>query len=127
MGFAARCEAAEPWAHGMSCSQTHVKLLDLGKSIAETILVGAIAVIAYLNVSADVSRLVKRLSSRDRSRAGPNDVSRSERVEVQLFIDGKLSGTQTANLATGCCSRRMGQRRMARLQLRITGVGARKS
>jgi hypothetical protein len=75
--------------------------LLIGKSIAETILVGAIAVIAYLNAFPPTFHGWGEAVVESRSIAGwaVNDVSQWERVEVQLFIDGKLSGTQTANLS----------------------------
>ena len=75
--------------------------LLIGKSIAETILVGAIAVVAYLNAFPPTFHGWGEAVVQSRSIAGwaVNDVSQWERVEVQLFIDGKLSGTQTANLS----------------------------
>jgi hypothetical protein len=75
--------------------------LLIGKSIAETILVGAIAVVAYLSAFPPTFHGWGEAVVESRSIAGwaVNDAAPWERVEVQLFIDGKLSGTQTANLS----------------------------
>jgi hypothetical protein len=75
--------------------------LLIGKSIAETILVGAIAVAAYLIAFPPTFHGWGEAVVESRSIAGwaVNDASPWERVEVQLFIDGKLSGVQTANLS----------------------------
>jgi len=75
--------------------------LLIGKSIAETILVGAIAVGVYLNAFPPTFHGWGEAVAASRSIAGwaVNDAEPWERVEVQLFIDGKLSGTQLANLS----------------------------
>lgn len=75
--------------------------LLIGKSIAETILVGAIAVGAYLTAFPPVFHGWGEAVVESRSIAGwaVNDLAPWQRVEVQLFIDGKLSGVQTANLS----------------------------
>lgn len=75
--------------------------LLIGKSIAETILVGAIAVGAYLNAFPPTFHGWGEAVVESRSIAGwaVNDAKPWERIEVQLFIDGKLSGTQTANFS----------------------------
>jgi hypothetical protein len=75
--------------------------LLIGKSIAETILVGAIAVGVYLNAFPPTFHGWGEAVAASRSIAGwaVNDADPWERVEVQLFIDGKLSGTQLANLS----------------------------
>lgn len=74
--------------------------LLIGKSIAETILVGAIAVGAYLNAFPPTFKGWGEAVSVTRSIAGwaVNDAAPGQRVVVQLFVDGKLSGIQTANL-----------------------------
>jgi hypothetical protein len=73
----------------------------IGKSIAETILVGAIAVGAFLNAFPPTFHGWGEAVVESRSIAGwaVNDAQPWERIEVQLFVDGKLSGTQTANLS----------------------------
>jgi hypothetical protein len=75
--------------------------LLIGKSIAETMLVGAIAVGAYLNAFPPTFHGWGEAVPASRSIAGwaVNDADSWERVEVHLFIDGKLSGTQLANLS----------------------------
>lgn len=75
--------------------------LLIGKSLAETILVGALAVGAYLNAFPPTFHGWGEALIESRSIAGwaVNDASPWQRVEVQLFVDGKLSGTQTANLS----------------------------
>lgn len=75
--------------------------LLIGKSIAETILVGAIAVGAYVNAFPPTFHGWGEAVVETRSIAGwaVNDAAPSQRVEVQLFVDGKLSGTQTANVS----------------------------
>src|SRR5688572_2932113 len=75
--------------------------LLIGKSIAETILVGTIAVGAYLNAFPPTFHGWGEAVSETRSIAGwaVNDAAPGQRVLVQLFMDGKLSGIQTANLS----------------------------
>lgn len=75
--------------------------LLIGKSIAETILVGAIAVGAYLTAFPPTFHGWGEAVVESRSIAGwaVNDVAPWQRVEVQLFIDGKLTSVQTANLS----------------------------
>lgn len=75
--------------------------LLIGKSIAETILVGAIAIVAYLNAFPPTFHGWGEAVVESRSIAGwaVNDFAPWERVEVQLFIDGKPSGDQIANLS----------------------------
>jgi hypothetical protein len=75
--------------------------LLIGKSIAETILVGALAVGAYLNAFPPTFHGWGEAVVESRSIAGwaVNDATPWERVEVQLFIDGKLSASQAANLS----------------------------
>lgn len=75
--------------------------LLIGKSIAETLLVGAIAVGAYLNAFPPTFHGWGEAVIESRSIAGwaVNDAAPWERVEVQVSVDGKLSGAQTANLS----------------------------
>jgi len=73
----------------------------IGKSIAETILVGAIAVAAYLNAFPPTFHGWGEAVIERRSIAGwaVNNATPTQPVEVQLFIDGKLTGAQVANLS----------------------------
>lgn len=75
--------------------------LLIGKSIAETILVGAIAVVAFLNAFPPTFHGWGEAVVERRSIAGwaVNDATPAQPVEVQIFIDGKLKGAQVANLS----------------------------
>jgi hypothetical protein len=75
--------------------------LLIGKSILETLLVGTIAVVVYLNTFPPTFHGWGEAVLDSRSIAGwaVNDASAWERVEVQLFVDGKLQGSQVANLS----------------------------
>lgn len=77
-----------------------VQLL-IGKSIVETILVGTIAVLVFLNVFPPGFKGWGEAVVETRSIAGwaVNAGEPWERVEVQLFIDGKLYGAQVAQLS----------------------------
>ena len=73
----------------------------ISKSIVETILVGAIAICAYLNAFPPTFHGWGEAVVESRSIAGwaVNDADPWRRVEVELFIDGKPSGEQIANLS----------------------------
>src|SRR5687768_18067699 len=73
----------------------------IGKSIAETILVGVIAVGAYLNAFPPTFHGWGEAVVESRSVAGwaVNDADPWQRVQVQLFINGIPSGEQIANLS----------------------------
>jgi hypothetical protein len=75
--------------------------LLIGKSIAETLLVGAIAVGVYVNAFPPMFYGWGEAVAASRSIAGwaVNGADAWERVEVHLYIDGKLAGTQLANLS----------------------------
>ncbi len=75
--------------------------LLIGKSIAETIFVGAIAVGVYLNAFPPTFHGWGEAVAVSRSIAGwaVNDVDAWERVEVQIFLDGRLTATQIANIS----------------------------
>ncbi len=80
---------------------TRLVNLLIAKSILETILVGTIAVVVYLNAFpptfhgwGEAVEETKSISGWVVSNADP-----WRRVEVQLFIDGKLIGTQVAFLS----------------------------
>ena len=72
--------------------------LLIAKSILETVLVGAIAVAVYLNAFPPTFHGWGEAVAESRSISGwaVNDASPWQRVEVQLFVDGKLMGTQVA-------------------------------
>ena len=71
---------------------TRLVNLLIAKSILETILVGTIAVVVYLNAFPPTFQVgVKRSAGRRVSRDGLLVIRDPwRRVEVQLFIDGKL-------------------------------------
>jgi hypothetical protein len=73
----------------------------IGKSIAETILVGAIAVVAYLNAFPPTFHGWGEAVEQTRSIAGwaVNDADPWQRVQVQVFIDGKPGEEKLANLS----------------------------
>ena len=73
----------------------------IGKSIAETILVGAIAVVAYLNAFPPTFHGWGEAVPEVRSIAGwaVNDADPWQRLEVQLFLDGKPNAEQIANVS----------------------------
>jgi hypothetical protein len=75
--------------------------LLIGKSILETLLVGTIAVVVYLSTFPPTFHGWGEAVHESRSIAGwaVNDAAGWERVEVQLFVDDRLQGSQTANLS----------------------------
>ncbi|HEY2963845.1 MAG TPA: hypothetical protein VGJ37_15605 [Pyrinomonadaceae bacterium] len=75
--------------------------LLIGKSILETILVGALAVAVYMNVFPPTFHGWGEAVMETRSIAGwaVNNAQPWERVEVQLFIDGKFHSVQVAQLS----------------------------
>ena len=79
------------------------RLLNLliGKSIAETVLVGVIAVVVYLNAFPPTFYGWGEAVVESRAIAGwaVNDADPEKLVEVQLFVDGKFERTQTAQLS----------------------------
>jgi hypothetical protein len=77
-----------------------VKLLIV-KSILDTVLVATIAVLVYLNAFPPTFHGWGEAVVQERSIAGwaVNDANPGQRVEVQLFIDGKFVGTQLAQLS----------------------------
>lgn len=75
--------------------------LLIGKSILETILAATIAVVVFLDVFPPAFKGWGEAVVETRSIAGwaVNNSEPWERVEVQLFIDGKLYGAQVAQLS----------------------------
>jgi hypothetical protein len=75
--------------------------LLIGKSIAETILVGTLAVVAFLNAFPPTFHGWGEAVVERRSIAGwaVNNAQPTQPVEVQIFIDGKLKGAHLANLS----------------------------
>jgi len=73
----------------------------IGKSILETILVGSIAVGFYINAFPPTFHGWGETVTETQSIAGwaVNNARPWERVEVQLFLDGKFAGSQIAALS----------------------------
>jgi hypothetical protein len=80
---------------------TRLVNLLIAKSILETILVGTIAVVVYLNAFPPAFHGWGEAVAGTKSISGwvVSDADPWRRVEVQLFIDGKLIGTQVAHLS----------------------------
>lgn len=75
--------------------------LLIGKSILETIFVGTLAVVVYVNAFPATFHGWGEFVVDTRSIAGwaVNNAAPWDRLEVQLFIDDKLYGTQLAQLS----------------------------
>jgi len=75
--------------------------LLIAKSILETVIVGTIAVVVYTKLFPPTFHGWGEAVVESRSISGwvVDDADPWQRVEVQLFIDGKLSGTQVAQLS----------------------------
>ena len=75
--------------------------LLLAKSILETIFVGTLAVVVYVKLFPPTFHGWGEAVAASQSIAGwaVNDADPWERVEVQLFVDGKFTGTQVAQLS----------------------------
>lgn len=73
----------------------------IAKSILETLLVGTLAVAVYLNAFPPTFHGWGEAVIESQSISGwaVNDASPWERVQVQLFVDEKLAGTQVASLS----------------------------
>ena len=85
----------------MKNSRPQLINLLIGKSILETILVATIAVVVFLNVFPPSFKGWGEAVVDSRSIAGwaVNEAEPWQRVEIQLFIDGKLQGAQVAQLS----------------------------
>jgi hypothetical protein len=69
----------------------------IGKSIVETLVVGALAVFAFISVFPPYFHGWAELTDTGISGWAINNASPWERVEVQLFIDGKFLASAVAN------------------------------
>jgi len=80
---------------------TRLVNLLIAKSILETILVGTIAVVVYLDAFPPTFHGWGEAVVGTKSISGwvVSDADPWRRVEVQLFVDGKLMGTQVAHLS----------------------------
>jgi len=75
--------------------------LLIAKSILETVLVGTIAVVVYVKLFPPTFHGWGEAVAASQSISGwaVDDADAWRRVEVQLFVDGKLVGTQVAQLS----------------------------
>jgi hypothetical protein len=73
----------------------------IAKSVLDTLLVATIAVVVYLNAFPPTFHGWGEAVAHDRSISGwvVNDADPWQRVEVQLFVDGKFVGTQLAQIS----------------------------
>jgi hypothetical protein len=80
---------------------TQLVNLLIGKSILETVLVGALAIVVYLNAFPPTLHGWGEAVVESHSIAGwaVNNAAPWDRVEVQLFVDDKLYGTAAAQLS----------------------------
>lgn len=85
----------------MNNPRSQLANLLIGKSILETIFVATLAIAVFLNVFPPGFKGWGEAVVETQSIAGwaVNDAEPWERVEVQLFIDGKLYGSQLAQLS----------------------------
>ena len=84
----------------MKPSRPQLTNLLIGKSILETLFVTALAVIVWTNAFPPTFHgWGEAINSQTIAGWAVNNASPWERVEVQLFIDGKLYGAQVAQLS----------------------------
>lgn len=81
----------------MKTPSTRLVHVLIGKSIAETLLVGALAVFAFITVLPPYFHGWGEVTESGISGWAVNNASPWERVEVQLFVDGKLVASSFAN------------------------------
>jgi len=81
----------------MKTSSTSLVHVLIGKSIIETLLVGALAVFTFLNILPPYFHGWGELTDQGISGWVVNNVAPWERVEVQLFIDGQFVADGVAN------------------------------
>ena len=83
----------------MNPSRSQLVNVLIGKSILETILVGTLAVVVWTKAfPATFHGWGEAVGSQAIAGWAVNSASPWERVEVQLFVDGKLYGSQVAQL-----------------------------
>jgi hypothetical protein len=81
----------------MKTPSTRLVHVLIGKSIAETLLVGALAVVTFIAVLPPYFHGWGEVTETGISGWAVNNASPWERVEVQLFIDGKFAAAGVAN------------------------------
>jgi hypothetical protein len=81
----------------MKLPSTNLVHALIGKAVLETLLVGSLAVIGFLTVLPPNFRGWGEVTDHGIAGWAVNGSSPWERVEVQLFVDGKFFATQEAN------------------------------
>lgn len=81
----------------MKLPSTNLVHILIGKSILETLFVGALAIIAFLTVLPPYFHGWGEVTERGVAGWAVNNGSPWERVEVQLFIDGQFFATAVAD------------------------------
>lgn len=81
----------------MKMPSTNLVQVLIGKSIVETLLVGSLAIIAFLSVLPPYFHGWGEVTEYGIAGWAVDNGSPWERVEVQLFVDGKFFGTGVAN------------------------------
>src|SRR6267143_420364 len=85
----------------------------IAKSIAETLLIGALAVLTFITVFPPYFHGWSEVTETGISGWVINNAAPWDRVEVQLFVDGSFVGTTFAcrqKQNNSCCSDRVGSR-----------------
>lgn len=81
----------------MKLPSTNLVHVLIGKSILETILIGALAVIAFLTVLPPYFQGWGEVTDDGVAGWAVNKMTTGERVELQLFVDGQFFATQVAD------------------------------
>lgn len=81
----------------MKTPSTRLVHVLIGKSIAETLLVGALAVFTFISVLPPYFHGWGEVTESGISGWAVNNASPWQRVEVQLFVDDKFAATRVAN------------------------------
>ena len=81
----------------MKLPSTNLVHVLIGKAILETVLVGSLAIIGFLTVLPPSFHGSGEVTDHGIAGWAVNSGSPWERVEVQIFIDGKFFATQVAN------------------------------
>ncbi len=81
----------------MKMPSTNLVHVLIGKSIVETLLVGSLAIIAFLSVLPPYFHGWGEVTADGIAGWAVNNGSPWDRVEVQLFVDGKFVNTGVAN------------------------------
>ncbi len=89
----------------MKKPSTSLVQILIGKSILETLLVGALAVFTYVTIFPPYFHGWGEITESGVSGWAVNDAEPWARVEIQLFIDGRFVAHGVANKSRPGCSR----------------------